>query len=381
MFRNQINIRIFFITSLILLASSAVTYLLIAYATPVSYSTIITSYFGQLEEQDRIDLPNDTEENNRRTVSFTITNSDHPAIAPIVQLGATSYQELVVAALIDVLPSLIVSMLVFSFLCALFYSRYITRLSAALSELQTAHTALKQDMERERELELQRTAFFSAVSHELKTPVTILKGQLNGMIDGIGIYQNRDKYLSKALQVTCRMENLVQEILMVSRMESNQMAPRFQSVELNTFIKQRVEEVDDLLVYKEISVSFFLSEPIYIMADPALLQKVLNNILSNAIFYAPEKASLSLSAAQTPQGTVIQVENSGSHIPEEALPHVFEAFYRADRSRSRCTGGSGLGLYIVQMILKLHHAWYGIENTSSGVCFTIRFPQNPHMPN
>jgi len=87
----------------------------------------------------------------------------------------SSQRDMVVAALIDVIPSLIISMLVISFLGALFYSRYITRLSNALSELKNAHIALKQDMERERELEMQRTAFFSAVSHELKTPVTILK--------------------------------------------------------------------------------------------------------------------------------------------------------------------------------------------------------------
>ena len=375
MFRNQINIRIFFITCFILLASSAVTYLIIAYATPVSYTTMITSRFENTEENI---LPSFVTENDNHITSFTITNISQPDNVRIFNIS--SQRDMVVAALIDVIPSLIISMLVISFLGALFYSRYITRLSNALSELKNAHIALKQDMERERELEMQRTAFFSAVSHELKTPVTILKGQLHGMLDGVGIYQNRDKYLSKALQVTCRMENLVQEILTVSRMESNQMSPRLQTINLNNLITQQIDEIDDLLVYKEMTVSLSIAESISITVDPVLLQKVNSNLLSNAVFYAPEKASLSLSAIQTLQYTELQVENSGSHIPEEALPHVFEAFYRADRSRSRITGGSGLGLYIVQMILTLHHAWFHIENTSGGVRFTIRFPKDVFPP-
>lgn len=353
-FRNQINIRIFVVTSLILLISSAITYLIIAYATPVSYSTIVTSRFEVSEGQQEISV---------------ITDMDH------FQLVITSYQELVVAALVDVLPILILLMLVFSFFCALFYSRYITHLSTTLSDLQTAHNALKQDIERERKLEEQRTAFFSAVSHELKTPVTILKGQLNGMLDGVGVYQNRDKYLSKSLRVTCRIENLVQEILTVSRMESRQMEPQLQLIDLTRLIRQQVEEIDDILVYKEIQVSFFMPDSVFITADLALMQKVFNNLLSNAVFYSPEKAGLSLSIVQEAQYVELQVENSGSYIPEEALPHVFEAFYRVDQSRSRDTGGSGLGLYIVQMILKLHKAWFCIENTDNGVCFTIRFPK------
>lgn len=352
-FRNQINIRIFFVTSLILLISSAITYLIIAYATPISYSTIVTSRFEASEEQEIL----------------VMTDITH------IQLAITSYQELVVAALINVLPILILSMLVFSFLCALLYSRYITRLSTTLSDLQTAHNALKQDIERERKLEEQRTAFFSAVSHELKTPVTILKGQLNGMLDGVGVYQNRDKYLSKALRVTCRMETLVQEILTVSRMESRQMEPQFELIDLSRFIRQQVEEIEDILVYREIIVSFSMPDSVFVTADLTLLQKVLNNLLSNAVFYAPEKAELSLFIIEKLQYVEFQIENSGSHIPEEALPHVFEAFYRADSSRSRGTGGSGLGLYIVQMILKLHKAWFCIENTYNGVRFTIRFPK------
>ena len=91
------------------------------------------------------------------------------------------------------------------------------RLDGALTDLETANQALRGEVERERELDRQRMAFFSAASHELKTPVTILRGQLAGMLEGVGVYQDRDKYLLRSLQVTGRMENLIREMLAISR--------------------------------------------------------------------------------------------------------------------------------------------------------------------
>ena len=95
-------------------------------------------------------------------------------------------------------------------------------------------------MERERELDRQRMAFFNAASHELKTPVTILKGQLSGMLEGVGVYQDRDKYLLRSLRVTGRMENLVQEMLAISRMESGSVAVKREPVELSALIERQL---------------------------------------------------------------------------------------------------------------------------------------------
>ena len=180
-------------------------------------------------------------------------------------LYVTPYAEeenLAVRALNQMAPWILLVLLAFSLLCALVYSRYITRpivrisgiaqnmarldfnwqcqetrrdeigalsrslnqmarrLSAALAELEAANRALQKEVERERELDRQRMSFFSAASHELKTPVTILKGQLTGMLEGIDVYRDRDKYLLRSLQVTGRMELLIQEMLEFSRMEA-----------------------------------------------------------------------------------------------------------------------------------------------------------------
>lgn len=320
-----------------------------------------------------------------------------------------------IEALGQVAPWLMGIMFLFSLLCALFYSRYMTkpivrlsdiskrmaeldftwaceekredeigvlgrslnelsqRLTAALTDLQSANAALKKDIERERETERQRLAFFAAVSHELKTPVTILKGQLSGMLEGIDVYRDRDKYLSRSLQVTGRMEGLVQEILTVSRMESGGMEICRQKVDLGIMIQEQMALAADLAEQKRMETTLDLESGVTISADPALLKKAVDNLLSNAVFYAPEGALLSVRLYREAGASVLQVENSGSHIPDEALPHVFEAFYRVDGSRSRRTGGSGLGLYIVDMVLKRHGAKYKIENTDTGVCFSISF--------
>ena len=231
------------------------------------------------------------------------------------------------------------------------------RLSAALAELEEANAALRGDMERARELERQRLAFFSAASHELKTPVTILKGQLSGMLDGVGVYRDREKYLARSLQVAGRMEALVGELLAVSRMESDG-ASRREAVELSAMTA--VEALEPGLLVE---------------GERALLGRAVENLLSNAALYSPEGAEIRVTAAARGAQVVLTVENTGARIPAEALPHLFEAFYRAEPSRSRATGGSGLGLYLVRMIVERHGGTCRIENSADGVRFTALLPR------
>ncbi len=111
------------------------------------------------------------------------------------------------------------------------------RLSSALGELNASNQALRGEVERERERDRQPwTAFFSAASHELKTPVTILKGQLSGMLDGVGAYRDRDKYLLRSLQVAGRMEHLIGEMLAISRMETGLAEVRRERVDLSALL-------------------------------------------------------------------------------------------------------------------------------------------------
>ena len=328
-------------------------------------------------------------------------------------------ENLAVRALVQMAPWLLLALLVFSLLCALVYSRYITRpivrlsgiagrlarldfqwtcgekrrdeigrlgrsldemagkLSAALQERESANRALKGEVARERELDRQRMAFFNAASHELKTPVTILKGQLSGMLEGVGVYQDRDKYLLRSLQVTGRMENLIGEMLAISRMEAGAAPLRRERVELSALMEEQLALDRELMEQRGQRLVPDLTPEIAVTGDPSLLGKAVGNLLSNASLYSPEGAEIRVWCGLLGGRPALTVENTGAHIGAEALPRLFEAFYRAEGSRNRSTGGSGLGLYLVRMILDRHGAACTIENTQEGVKAEVRFFPRP----
>ena len=359
--------------------------------------------------------------------TMTITASDGATIAAEVTFAGQSEsytlyvtpkvqaENLAVRALLQMAPWLLLVLLVFSLLCAFFYSRYITRpivrmsgiagkmaeldfqwachgtrrdeigqlgrsldemadkLSAALTELETANRALRGEVEQERELDRQRMAFFNAASHELKTPVTILKGQLSGMLEGVGVYQDRDKYLLRSLQVTGRMENLVREMLAISRMETGTVVIQREVVDLSALIERQLALDAGLIEQREQHVVSALTPGVIVIGDASLLGKALGNLLANASLYSPNGAEIRVWCGMREGCPALTVENTGVHISEEALPHLFEAFYREENSRNRATGGSGLGLYLVKMILDRHGAVCTIENTADGVRAVVRF--------
>ena len=161
------------------------------------------------------------------------------------------------------------------------------KLSAALENLQAANIKLQADIEHEKELEQAQLDFFSAVSHELKTPITIIKGQTEGMILNVGDYQDRNKYLSRSLEIINTMEIMVQEILTVSRMKSSKVGLRKEKMDFSDLLKREYALFEDLIVQKEIDWNENISPALQIVVDKMLIQKALNNIVSNAILYSP----------------------------------------------------------------------------------------------
>ncbi|MHA9738841.1 ATP-binding protein [Robinsoniella peoriensis] len=345
----------------------------------------------------------------QKKVTFSGSNQEYE----LYVLGAYRFVNQAVEAMNKILPWLMVVIVFISTLTAYLYSRYITRpvvrlskiskkmsglefnwicderrndeigvlsaslnelsqkLSTALSELKSANESLQKDIETERKLEQKRLEFFSAVSHELKTPITVMKGQLEGMMYQVGIYKNRDKYLARSYSVACTMEDMVQEILTVSRMEASGFMPQMEEFDLGEMVKECAHKQDDLFIKKDMEVQYHFGSELYAWGDKKLLQKAVNNIISNAIHYSPDGAKIQIEAYKEDGKLTVRVENSGVHLDEEAVPRIFEAFFRVEKSRNRNTGGSGLGLYIVKMILELHKAGYRIENTLTGVAFTF----------
>ena len=329
-------------------------------------------------------------------------------------------ENVAVRALIQMAPWVLLTVLLFSLLGAFVYSRYITRpivqmsdiagkmadmdfdwkcqetredeighlgrslnqmaakLSQTLEALQASNAALRGEVEQERALDLQRRAFFAAASHELKTPVTILRGHLSGLLDGIGIYQDQEKYLARSLQTTARMEHLIQEILMVSRMEAREHALPLERVDLSAITEEQLALAADLLEQKNLRVAADLSPALMLDGERAMLAKAIGNLLANAALYSPCGENIRIWSGMQDDAPTLIIENTGVHIGEDALSHLFDAFYREERSRNRQTGGSGLGLYLVRIILERHGASCAIDNTAAGVRATVRFDQAAH---
>ena len=150
---------------------------------------------------------------------------------------------------------------------------------------------------------------------------------------------------------------------------------RYKTIDFAELLRVQIADVTDLLSEKEISLSVDIPDKILCDADPAQMERAIQNVLVNAIRYSPNGEAIYISLSNDKNTVSCKVENTGVHIPEEMIPHLFEAFYRADTSRNRNTGGTGLGLYIVRKIMELHHAKYGIQNTSRGVVFWLEMPQ------
>ena len=248
-------------------------------------------------------------------------------------------------------------------------------LRAALTDLKRANAELEADIEQEKALEQAQIDFFSAASHELKTPITIIKGQLEGMLLGIGAYKDREKYLLRSLGVTQTLESMVYDLLTISRLQTSDSDFKTENLDCVPLIRKYLSDTEDLIVDKDLQISFHFSKPITVNANKILIEKVFSNLIGNAVKYSPLKAVINITVQKQQNSYLFSIENHGTHIPEEAIPKLFEAFYRVDTSRSRQTGGSGLGLYIVQKILQQHNSHCNVRNTENGVEFFFKLPQ------
>ena len=254
-------------------------------------------------------------------------------------------------------------------------NRLSRNLRAALADLQKANEELEADIRREKALEQAQIEFFAAASHELKTPITVIKGQLEGMLLGIGAYKDREKYLLRSLRVTQTLESMVYDLLTISRLQAGD--PGFQTGKLDcaSVIRKYLADTEDLVVGKDLQIECRFPDSVPVHANESLMEKVFSNLIGNAVKYAPPEAVVKITVREGQGSWQFSIENTGTHIPEEAIPKLFEAFYRVDTSRSRQTGGSGLGLYIVQKILQQHHSRCHVRNTQEGVAFFFELPQ------
>ena len=222
-------------------------------------------------------------------------------------------------------------------------------------------------------------------SHRIcwKTPVTILEGQIRGMIEGVEPYTDHEVYLPRALGTVKRMEGLINEILTASRMQSGKEIV-FSRVDMVQLLEEKMEECEDLCMSRGLQMDLSFENDLIFDGNKELTSLAVGAFLSNAAFYSEEgttvfvdaesvKVDVDRTVSEKEKVIRVQIRNAG-HIEEEDLGHLFEPFYRADKSRNRRSGGSGLGLYLARLIIEKQGGGCRMENDGKDVLATIEIP-------
>ncbi len=242
-------------------------------------------------------------------------------------------------------------------------------LAAALSELRQANAKLKDEIELERQLDRMRRDFVANVSHELKTPISIISGYAEGLKLNIN-EDAREEYCNTILDESRRMNGLVLKILELSRYESGRIEVHAERFDLSALAKQMTQRI-----LKDCGVETAVTVPagITVEADPMLAEQVLQAYLENARSHTPNGGSVTVTAAEIDGKIRLSVINTGDPIPAEQMPQIWQSFYRGDDSHKRDQSRFGLGLSIVSAIARLHRTACGVMNTENGVCFWFEF--------
>ena len=244
-------------------------------------------------------------------------------------------------------------------------------LEKTISELKAANNQLTLDLDRKNKDEEMRREFLSNVSHELKTPIALIQGYAEGLIDCVNDDEDsKDFYCEVIADEANKMNRLVRSLLELNELEYGQNKTTFERFDITELIRNCVNSFEILLKQNEIEYIFNQTEPIYIWSDIFKIEQVLNNFISNAIHYAEgEKKIIRISITKSDDKIKTEIFNSGKNIPEDEIDKVWDKFYKVDKARSREYGGSGVGLSIVKAAMESINQGYGIINYDDGVGF------------
>jgi heavy metal sensor kinase len=243
-------------------------------------------------------------------------------------------------------------------------------------EMQRLATTFNDMLERLEKAFSSQRHFIQDASHELKTPLTILQGELEVTLKKIRSASEYEEVLQSSLEEIKRISRIVEELLLLARFEDQQVKLDCSRFNIGTLLTEVVDEVTVLAQQKEIVLSCAVNGPLMITADAEKLKQVLLNILDNAIKYTGQGGSVSVQASPAADSLEIEISDTGIGIPSHDLPYVFDRFYRVDKSRS--SSGFGLGLTISKSIVEAHRGSISAASTlTQGTHITIRLPLSP----
>lgn len=228
---------------------------------------------------------------------------------------------------------------------------------------------LKEDVERRKEL-------VRNMSHELKTPIAVIKGYAEGLKFGVADNEEkREKYCNIISDECTRMDSMVRELLNLSMLESGSFQLKQEDIDLNKLVSNILSRLEKEILKAGVKVEVQSLDKIIGCGDPELIDRAISNYVINGINHAEGLKEIRISMDYTAKGVRLSVYNSGKNIKPENMDNLWEIFYKVDKARSRQYGGHGLGLAIVKLIMELHQGTYGVSNKEGGVEFFIEIPK------
>ena len=248
-------------------------------------------------------------------------------------------------------------------------------LEHAVAELQRSNAHLSRENEEKERIDAMRREFIINVSHELKTPIALIRGYAEGLREGVAEDpEDRKYYCDTICDEAVRMNEMVLQLLSLSKLEDGREAAEYAPVELATLCAAAVDKVAPLTGERGLQISNAV-QPATILSDADLLDRILSNYLTNAIRYTPDGGTIRLSTSEAPDGgAVLRVYNEGEGIAPAELDRIWDKFYRTDKARSRESGGTGIGLSIVRAAADLLHGRVWAANEADGVAFYLYLP-------
>ncbi|TMN22714.1 two-component system histidine kinase PnpS [Lentibacillus cibarius] len=228
-----------------------------------------------------------------------------------------------------------------------------------------------------KQLEQMRKDFVANVSHELKTPVTSIRGFAETLLEGaMNDPELNKQFLTTIFDESKRLQALVQDLLELSELEKDELQLQTKEIDLAGLFKEIRPFLDQQAAQQQIHFSSSISENLVMTGDTDRMKQVLLNLITNAMIYTPARGKVDLTMDGTDDMIKIKVSDTGIGIPEEERSRIFERFYRVDKARSRNTGGTGLGLAIVKHIVEAHNGKIELDSKlGQGTTFKLTFPK------
>ena len=247
------------------------------------------------------------------------------------------------------------------------------KLETTIKQLQKSNIELEKDIEEKSKIDDMRKQFISDVSHELKTPIALIQGYAEGLIENVSTdEESRRFYAEVILDETNKMDRLVKQLLELMKLEYGKKEFNNEKFDINELINEVIRKCEVMLQKNNIQVEFESKKPIYVWADEFYIEQVVTNYFTNAIKHTEEignNKKIKITVKQLNDKMRITVFNTGKTIPEEDLIRIWGRFYKVDSSRNRQDGGTGIGLALVKAIMNNYQNEYGVNNKKDGVEF------------